>query len=199
MKTQAPKIKLAILASGSGSNAEAIMKWAEDSTLAEVVCVGSDKRKAFVHERARKYNVPSFAVVKKLGEERTSFDKRLIARLENYRPDWIVLAGYMKLLTPNFLEHFPGRVINIHPSLLPAFPGKDGYGEAFQAGIEVSGCTIHYVDEGMDTGTIIAQTTFPRFSEDTLEEFKKRGLAVENEFYPQVLEKLIKDSLKDRE
>lgn len=189
------KVRLAILASGSGSNAEAIMKWAATSPLAEVVCIGSDKRKALVHERAKKFNVPSFTVGRKLGEERVSFDRRLLAKLEAFQPDWIILAGYMKLLTPHFLERYPDRVINIHPSLLPAFPGTDGYGEAYSAGIEVSGCTVHFVDEGMDTGKIIAQTTFPRFSEDTLDDFKKRGLAIENEFYPQVLEQLLKETV----
>ncbi len=189
------KIRLAILASGSGSNAESIMKWAAGSDIAEVVCVGSDKKKALVHERAVKFHVPSFAVIKKIGEERTSFDKRLFLKLESFRPDWIVLAGYMKLLTPQFLEHFPERVINIHPSLLPAFPGTDGYGEAFRAGVEMSGCTVHFVDEGMDTGKIIAQATIPRLSSDSLDDFKKRGLKIENEFYPQVIEKLLRNTL----
>jgi len=189
------KIKLAILASGSGSNAEAIMKWAIGSDLAEVVCVGSDKKKALVHERAKKFNVPSFAVIKKLGEEKSSFDRRLLAKLDVFQPDWIILAGYMKLLTPQFLEHFPQRVINIHPSLLPAFPGTDGYGDAFKANIEMSGCTVHYVDEGLDTGKIIEQTNIPRLSGDTLEDFKKRGLSIENEFYPRVIEKLLRTTL----
>lgn len=189
------KIRLAILASGSGSNAEAIIRWSRTTNYAEVVCIGSDKRKAFVHERAKAFNVPSFSILKKVGEERSSFDRRLFLKLADFRPDWIVLAGYMKLLTPQFLENFPERVINIHPSLLPAFPGSDGYGDAFKAEVEMSGCTVHFVDEGMDTGKIIAQTYIPRLPEDTLEDFKKRGLSIENEFYPRVLEKLLKDTL----
>jgi len=171
------------------------MKWAAGSDLAEVVCVGSDKKKALVHERAKNNSVPSFAVIKKIGEEKTSYDRRLFLKLQEYQPDWIILAGYMKLLTPSFLDHFPDRVINIHPSLLPAFPGTDGYGEAFKAGVEMSGCTVHFVDEGMDTGRIIAQTTIPRLSNDTLEDFKKRGLLIENEFYPRVIEKLMRNTV----
>lgn len=189
------KLRLAILASGSGTNAEAIMRWAQSSELAEVVCIGSDKQKAQVHERARRFQVPSFSVVKKMGEDKSSFDKRLLHKLSFFRPDWIILAGYKKLLTPDFLASFPNRVINIHPSLLPAFPGKDAYGDAYRAGVDVSGCTVHFVDEGMDTGKMIAQTLIPRLPHDTLDEFKKRGLAIENEFYPRVLENLLKENL----
>lgn len=192
------KIRLAILASGSGSNAEAIMRWAGAVDFAEIVCVGSDKRKAFVHERAKAFSVPSFSVVKRKNEERAAFDKRLLAALEAFAPDMIILAGYMKLLTPQFLEKFPDRVINIHPSLLPAFPGTDGYGEAFAARVKMSGCTVHYVDAGVDTGKIIEQTNIPLLPEDTLEDFKKRGLAIENEFYPRVLEKLLVNLVKER-
>jgi phosphoribosylglycinamide formyltransferase-1 len=190
------KTKLAILASGNGSNAEAIMKWALQSELAEVVCIGSDRKKAFVHERAKKFSVPSFSIGKKSSdEERISFDRRLLAKLDEYKPDWIILAGYMKLLTPSFLEHFPNRIVNIHPSLLPAFPGTDAYADAYKAKVKMSGCTVHFVDEGLDTGKIIAQTYIPMIDGDTLEDFKKRGLAIENEFYPKVLEKILKECL----
>lgn len=186
------KSRLAILASGAGSNAEAIMRWAQNSDLAEIVCVLSNKKQARVLERAKKFAVPAEFVNKKLIETKKDYDRKLITRLEKYQPDWIVLAGYMLLLTTDFLDHYPHKVINIHPSLLPEFPGTDGYGEAFAARVSVSGCTIHYVDEGMDTGKIIAQKEFPLFAIDTLEDFKKRGLEVENQFYPEVLEKLLR-------
>ncbi len=190
--------KIAILASGSGSNAEAIMKWAKASSLGEVVCVLSDRREARVLERAERFNVPALYVRKKKLESKEDYDQKLIVRLADFNPDWIVLAGYMKLLTPKFLHVFREsgvRVINIHPSLLPLFPGKDGYGDAYRAGVTESGCTIHYVDEGMDTGEIIAQKRFPLISGETLEEFKSRGLLIENAFYPQILEKLLTNSL----
>ncbi|MBC7427304.1 MAG: phosphoribosylglycinamide formyltransferase [Bacteriovorax sp.] len=189
------KVKIAILASGSGSNAESILKWAANSDVAEVVCVLSDKRKALVLERAKNNNVPALAVSKKKNEDRTYFEQRMIANLEGYRPDWIVLAGFMKLLGPHFLKAYDKKIINIHPSLLPLFPGIDGYGDAYRANVAESGCTIHYVNAGMDTGEIIAQKKFALISGESFEELKERGLAIENKFYPEVLEKLFKDML----
>lgn len=190
------KFRLAILASGSGSNAEAIMKWAESSELATVVCLASNVSTAPVIKRAGKYQVPVIVHLKKNKlETRELFDQRLIEKLKHYKPDWIILAGYMRLLSREFLEHFNHQVINIHPSLLPAFPGTDGYGEAFSAGVEESGCTVHYVDEGMDTGSIIAQRSIPMIKNESLEEFKKRGLVIENSFYPEVIENLLKGKI----
>ncbi len=187
--------KIAILASGSGSNAESIMNWAKGSAKAQVVCLLSDKKGAGALERASKFGVPAFYVKKKKSESRNDYDQKLIVALKDYDPDWIVLAGYMKLLTPGFLHVFRGRVINIHPSLLPLFPGKNGYAEAFAAGVSESGCTVHYVDEGMDTGEIIAQKSFLLKKGETFDEFKSRGLLIENAFYPEILEKLLTNSL----
>jgi phosphoribosylglycinamide formyltransferase-1 len=102
------------------------------------------------------------------------------------------LAGFMRLLGPHFLKTYHKKIVNIHPSLLPLFPGVDGYGDAFKAEVTESGCTIHFVDEGIDTGDIIAQTKFPKIRGETFEEFKERGLAIENNFYPEVIEKLLK-------
>jgi len=189
------KIKLAILASGSGSNAQAIMNWASHSEMAEVVCVLSDKKSAFVLERARSAGIPALFVRKLKNETRAEFDQKMIVRLADYNPDWIVLAGFMKLLTPEFLNVFKNKIVNIHPSLLPLFPGTDGYGDAFRAGVSESGCTVHFVDEGMDTGKIIDQKRFDLIPGESFEEFKARGLKIENEFYPIVLEKLLKGLL----
>ncbi len=189
------KKRIAILASGAGSNAEAIMAWAQSSTLAEVVCVGSNVKSALVIERAKFFEVPTIIHLKKKNENNRDYDLRLCEKLKAYSPDWIVLAGYMKLLSPEFLKRFQGRVINIHPSLLPAFPGLDGYGDAYKANVVESGCTIHFVDEGMDTGPIIAQRKFLLIKGESFEDFKKRGLLIENQFYPEVLEKLLKDYL----
>ncbi|MEA9357751.1 phosphoribosylglycinamide formyltransferase [Bacteriovorax sp. PP10] len=189
------KIKIAILASGSGSNAQAIMNWARTSDMAEVVCVLSDKKSALVLERAATSGVPALLVRKKKSESRLDFDQKMIVRLADYNPDWIVLAGFMKLLTPHFLNVFKNKIVNIHPSLLPLFPGTDGYGDAFRAGGLESGCTVHFVDEGMDTGKIIDQKKFELIHGESFEEFKARGLKIENEFYPMVLEKLFKGLL----
>lgn len=190
------KQRIAILASGNGSNAEAIMNWAMiQKSLAEVVCIGSNVKTAYVHERAKKFLVPTFTISKKKNEDKHGFDERLVEKLQSYSPDWIVLAGYMKILTPVFLKKYPGRVINIHPSLLPAFPGLDGYGDAFRAGVSESGCTVHYVDEGVDTGAIIAQKKFSLIKGESFDDFKKRGLVIENQFYPEVIETLLKGNL----
>ncbi|MFA6237657.1 MAG: phosphoribosylglycinamide formyltransferase [Bacteriovorax sp.] len=184
------KFRLAILASGSGSNAEALMKWAQTSEYASVVCVGCNKKEAMVLQRADKFNVPKFTVLKKKNETKEQYDNRLSEKLDEYRPDWIILAGYMRLLSSEFLKHYRYQVINIHPSLLPQFPGLDGYGDAFKAKVSESGCTIHYVDEGLDSGKIIAQEKIALIPGESFESFKARGLAVENAFYPEVLENL---------
>jgi phosphoribosylglycinamide formyltransferase-1 len=186
------KIKLAILASGSGSNAEAIMKWAATSDLVEVVCVGCNKKAAMVLSRAKIFNIPKFTVLKRKNETRENFDGRMTKSLIEYNPDWIILAGYMRLLTEDFLRHFKYQVINIHPSLLPLFPGLDGYGDAFKAGMQESGCTVHYVDAGLDSGEIIDQSKFLLIPGESFENFKRRGLSIENKFYPEVLEKFFK-------
>ena len=186
------KIKLAILASGSGSNAEAIIKWTMESDLAEVVCVGCNKKAAMVLSRAEMFNIPKFTVLKKKNETRERFDERMSEKLAEFKPDWIILAGYMRLLTEEFLSKFNYQVINIHPSLLPLFPGLDGYGDAFKAGVTESGCTVHYVDAGLDSGEIIDQRKFRLVPGESFEDFKRRGLAIENKFYPEVLEKFFK-------
>lgn len=167
------------------------MSWAKQSNSAEVVCVLSNKKTAYVLERASLRNIPAFFVPKKKSESGLDYDEKLLVRLSFFSPDLIILAGYMKILTPHFLDSFKNRVINIHPSLLPNFPGIDGYGEAYRAQVKTSGCTIHYVDEGMDTGPIIAQKSFDLIPGESFEEFKDRGLKIENQFYPEVLEKII--------
>lgn len=207
-----PKIqnKIAILASGSGSNAQAIMEYASKHGFLESInAIVTDNPQAKVIERAKAYNIncyifpierdkhESFAAAK------LSQEHQIIEFCQNNTINWIVLAGYMRILSPNFLEFFYNskyginQVINIHPSLLPNFPGKDGYGDAFKANIEKSGISIHYVDQGVDTGPIIAQESFVRLPEDTLESFKLRGLALEHLIYPTIVEKIVKNKLLD--
>lgn len=181
------KLRIAILASGTGSNAEAIMRYFEHSKEIEVVCLGSNRKMAGALEKAIKFSIPSFYQASKKNESRENFDLRLIKKLEMYNPNWIVLAGYMRMLTPGFLQHFKYQIINIHPSLLPLFPGANAYEQAYSAKVLQSGCTVHLVDEGMDTGKIIAQKSFSLLPNDSLSDFKQRGLKIENEFYPQVI------------
>jgi phosphoribosylglycinamide formyltransferase-1 len=189
------KTRLAILASGSGSNAEAIMNWARTSEVASVVCLGCNVKNAPVLERADKFSVPHFTLLKSKMETREDYDLRLSEALGAFTPDWIILAGFMRLLSHSFLKNFHYQVINIHPSLLPAFPGVDGYGDAFRARVKESGCTVHYVDEGLDSGKIIAQKKFPLLPNESLEDFKNKGLAIENQFYPSVLDQIFKGKI----
>lgn len=191
------KVRLAILASGSGSNAEAIMSWAKFRLDTEVVCLISDKKKAYALERSLKYNVKSLYVKKEKNLSMLDYDKKLIKELNEFKPDYILLAGYMRLLSGAFLDTYPKRVINIHPSLLPKYPGMSGYEEAFKSNDEEFGCTIHFVDEGMDTGEIIIQEKLKRIKDESFEEFKSRGLKLENSLYPKVIEELVKKFFKE--
>lgn len=161
---------------------------------AKVQLVFSNNADAGALEIARQYEVPVMAIASK-GKPREQHEQEVLDCLAKYELDFVVLAGYMRVLTPRFLQafrHSAGyfRVINIHPSLLPAFPGANAYEDAFNYGIKVSGITIHLVDEKVDHGPILAQETFARLEDDTLESFKSRGLALEHSLYPKVLQQI---------
>lgn len=188
--------RLAVLASGSGTNAEAIMKWAESQESVEIVCVLSDKKKAYVLNRAEQFKIPTLYLKKYKSESNLEYDSKILLALKDYHPDWIILAGYMKILGSTFLKSFPMRVINIHPSLLPLHPGLNAYENAYQAGDVEAGCTIHFVDEGIDTGEIIAQRSFKRIPDESFEDFHARGLKIENSFYPEIIQELLKRETK---
>lgn len=186
-------LKLAVLASGRGSNFKAIAQAIKAGELkAEIVCLLSNKATAGALEIAREYNIPAL-VVPSARLSCLEHDEKVLAALAPYKPDFIVLAGYMRILTSALLQAYRApegyfKVINIHPSLLPAFPGKDGYGDAFAAKVAESGITVHLVDEEVDHGPIVAQQCFPRLPEDSLETFKARGLAIEHKLFPMALQ-----------
>lgn len=192
MKSNNP-LKIALLASGNGTNAENLMKYARDHDDIEVVGLISDQSEARALERAKTWSVPTAIcpVGKKSKEEQ---ELEMIEVLRHWGADWICLCGYMRLLSSKFLQSFPlgdsglARVLNIHPSLLPAFPGLDAYEKAFHYGVKVAGATVHLVDNGMDTGPIILQRSFNRHDGDGLEDFKQRGLALEYELYREALD-----------
>ena len=125
-----------------------------DAEISLLVC---DKPEARAVGRAHYHHIPCFAFSAKAYESKEAFEKEILKKLEEYEIDYVILAGYMRLIGPTLLEAYGGRIINIHPSLLPSFPGKDAVGQALEAGVKVTGVTIHYVDAGMDTGPIIAQ------------------------------------------
>lgn len=191
--------KIVILASGSGSNAEAIIKYSQMHNTYQVAGVISDKSDALVLKRAKDLGVESETVVKSKVETKAQFEQRLVHVIQKYQPDWVVLAGFMKLLSKEFLQNFYDervkqyKVLNIHPSLLPLFPGKEAYEQSYKSGMNEYGCTIHFVDEGMDTGKIIYQERLPKIEGEDFETFKSRGLISENKTYPIILDKLLKE------
>ncbi|HHU31421.1 MAG: phosphoribosylglycinamide formyltransferase [Zhaonellaceae bacterium] len=181
-------LKVGVLASGRGSNLEALLKQCANKKIAaQVVVVISDKAEAKALAKADEYNVPAFFIDPKVYSSKTEYNRALISKLKNFKVDLVVLAGYMRILDPLFIEAFPGKVINIHPSLLPAFPGLNAQGQALTGGVKYSGCTVHFVDEGMDTGPIIAQAVVPVLPEDTVEVLAQRILAEEHILLPKVV------------
>jgi phosphoribosylglycinamide formyltransferase-1 len=185
--------KIAIFASGSGSNFQSIADAVKAGRLpVEIGLLVCDQEDAYVRERAALEQIECFCFSAKNFENKVAFETEILHQLQVRNIDFIVLAGYMRLIGPTLLRAFPERIVNIHPSLLPAFPGKDAIGQAFHAGVKVSGITIHYVDEGMDTGPIIAQQAIEVKPEDTRETLQHRIQQVEHSLYPQVLQQLFR-------
>ncbi|RFU61838.1 phosphoribosylglycinamide formyltransferase [Peribacillus glennii] len=183
--------KIAIFASGNGSNFQAIADAVKEGQLhADICLVVSDKRDAYVLQRALAERIDTFCFSPKDYNNKEEYEKDILTRLRQSGVDFIVLAGYMRLIGPTLLREFPGSIVNIHPSLLPAFPGKDAIGQAFAAKVKKTGVTVHYVDEGMDTGPIIAQSSVPILENDTEDALQQRIQASEHNLYPLVLEQL---------
>ncbi len=178
--------RVVILASGNGTNAQALMHKARELKNVEVVGVLSDHSNAGVLSKAQELNVKTVSIEKETTKE--VHEEKIFHQLEIWKPDWILLAGYMRILSKNFVSKYPKRIINIHPSLLPKYPGLNAYEQAFNSGDKESGISIHYVDEGMDTGELILQKSFERLEEDSLNEFKERGLQLEHQMYQEILE-----------
>lgn len=187
-------MKIAIFASGSGSNAEALMKKASGLLSVQIEFVLSDKKDAFVLERAKKLGVRTY-VVEKTGT-REEHEQAVLKLIDEHQIDWILLAGYMRLISPAFLQALKDRheghaqVINIHPSLLPAYPGTDSILKAYKDQVPESGVSIHYVDEGMDTGPLLAQEKVSLSAGESLENFAARIHALEHQMYCQILEQI---------
>jgi phosphoribosylglycinamide formyltransferase-1 len=151
---------------------------------AEIAIVVSDKANARGLELAKERGIETRAIERR-GRTREEHELEIIAVLREYRVDLVCLAGYMRLLSPCFVEAFRGKVLNIHPSLLPAFPGLDAQRQALDHGVKVSGCTVHFVDETLDGGPIIAQRTVPIFDDDTVDTLSARILEQEHQLYPE--------------
>ncbi|MHA1822185.1 MAG: phosphoribosylglycinamide formyltransferase [Promethearchaeota archaeon] len=186
-------VNIGIIASGSGSNAEAIMNACEDKNgllynKARVVVLISNRKGAYCLERAKKHNIPAVLIESDgFKGTREEYDELLINELKKYDVELVCLAGYMRIVTLRFLKAFPNRVMNIHPALLPSFPGLHGYRDAVEYGVKVTGCTVHFVDEKVDHGPIIIQKCVNVNFEDTEESLKERGLKVEHQAYPEAI------------
>ncbi|MEI4770318.1 phosphoribosylglycinamide formyltransferase [Psychrobacillus sp. FJAT-51614] len=184
------KPKFAVFASGSGSNFQAIYDAVNDGKLeAQAVLVVTDKPGAFVVERAKNVGVETLAIKPSSFSSKEAYEQEIVKKLKELEVEWIVLAGYMRLIGNVLLEAYPNRIINIHPSLLPSFPGKDAIGQAMAHGVKVTGVSVHYVDAGMDTGPILAQQAIEVVDGDR-EKTEERIHAVEHDLYMKTLQKL---------
>ncbi|MBB5326923.1 phosphoribosylglycinamide formyltransferase [Tunturiibacter gelidoferens] len=180
--------RLGILLSGRGSNFLAIVKAIHERRLlgAEIAVVLSNIEDAPGLAAARELNLPSFAIPS-AGHKRAEHDAEMIARLHQHKVDLVCLAGYMRIISPVFVGAFPNRILNVHPSLLPAFPGLDAQGQALKYGAKVAGCTVHFVDEAVDHGVIILQKTVPVHDDDTEATLSARILEQEHRTYPEAI------------
>jgi phosphoribosylglycinamide formyltransferase-1 len=181
-------VNLGVLVSGSGSNLQAIIDNIEKGALpANIRIIISNNPGAFALERARKYGIPS-AVIEHGGfKSREEYDRKLVDTLKAHDVELVVLAGFMRVLSPLFLRAFPMRIMNIHPALLPSFAGTHGQKKAFDYGVKFTGCTVHFADEGVDTGPIIIQGIVPVYDSDTEDTLSQRILKEEHRIYPKAI------------
>jgi len=184
-------VRLAILLSGRGSNFAAIHDAIARGDLdAEIVCVISNRAEAAGIERAREWGLDAHVIENRAFASRPAHEYEIMRVLEHAKPDFIVLAGYMRLLSSDFVAKYPSRILNIHPSLLPAFPGVDAQKQAIDYGVRISGCTVHFVDENLDAGPIIVQRPVEVRDGDNPESLAARILEQEHVAYVQALLKL---------
>ncbi|AJD90443.1 phosphoribosylglycinamide formyltransferase [Jeotgalibacillus malaysiensis] len=192
------EVKFAVFASGSGSNFEAIAQAVRDGRLkASLVLLVTDKPGAFAVNRAESLGIDVCALNPKDFPSKAEYETAILEMLHEKEVEWLVLAGYMRLIGPVLLQAYPKRIVNVHPSLLPAFPGKDALGQAIDSGMKVTGVTIHYVDEGMDTGPVIVQEPFKIPDGWEREEIEKVIHGIEHRLYPETLNQLFAEALEE--
>jgi phosphoribosylglycinamide formyltransferase-1 len=181
-------LRIGVLASGRGSNLQAIIDATEAGKLdCRLAVVVSDRADAQALERARKRGTEAFFMDPKGYPRREAFDQAVLGVLAEHRVELVCLAGYMRMLSPPFVRALPGQIMNIHPALLPSFPGLHAQRQALQYGVKVSGATVHFVDEGVDTGPIICQAAVSVREDDTEETLAARILAEEHQLYPRAI------------
>lgn len=181
-------MRIGVLISGGGTNLQALLDLCNQGSIAaKIVLVVSNSANAFGLQRAQKSSIPTLVIDHAHYDDRESFDGAMIAALDSARVDLVCLAGFMRLLTATFVNHYAKRLINIHPALLPAFPGLHVQQKAIDAGVRFSGATVHFVDEGMDTGPVIAQAVVPILPGDDADALAARILKQEHRLYPMVV------------
>lgn len=185
----AGKLKLGALASGGGTNLRAIIDACSAGTLdAEIAVVITNNPEAGALERARKAGIATLCIDHRRFDSREAFDQAVVCALKDAGVELVVLAGFMRLISDTFLDAYPHRIMNIHPALLPAFPGLHVQRKALEYGAKFSGCTVHFVDRGVDTGPIIIQAVVPVLQKDTEETLSARILAQEHQIYPRAIQ-----------
>ena len=188
-----PVPKIAVCCSGQGTNLQSILNAARRGTLrARVAVVVSDSPSAFALERARRAGVPAVFIDPRRYRSREAFDRALARVVEKFQARWIILAGFMRILSPWLVRRYRGRILNIHPALLPAFPGCHAVRDALRYGVKVTGVTIHVVDEKVDHGPILLQGTVPVRAADTEESLSRRIHRLEHRLYPKAIQQVIR-------
>ncbi len=181
-------LRIGVLVSGDGSNLQSIIDHCEAGDIeGEVAVVVSDKEEAYGLARAEKHGIPARFVDPRTYESRESFDEELARILTSHGVELVCLAGYLRILSPGFVDSFPDRIMNIHPALLPAFPGLRAQQQALEHGVKVTGCTVHFVDDRVDHGPIIIQQAVAVREDDDLESLRERILEEEHRIYPQAI------------
>ncbi|NOY27169.1 MAG: phosphoribosylglycinamide formyltransferase [Oligoflexia bacterium] len=193
------RVAVGVLASGSGTNLQALLDaCANPSFPARIAVVLSNRKGAPALDRAHAAGVPVLSLPKRRQTPRAVYDALLVEALHDHGVVWVCLAGYMLLVSPAFLSAFPDRVLNIHPALLPAFPGIHAQQQALDHGVRIAGATVHLVDEGCDTGPVICQGAVPVFQDDDVTSLSARILTVEHQIYPRALRMAVEGRLRLR-
>ena len=192
------RTRIGILISGRGSNMIALADAVREGRVpdTELAVVISDQSHAAGLAKAKERGIETL-VIERRGRKRAEHDREVVAALEAHQVDLVCLAGYMRLLSREFIEAFRGRILNIHPSLLPSFPGLDAQKQAIEHGVKRTGCTVHFVDETLDGGPIVAQRVVPVCSDDTVESLSARILKQEHELYPEAVTMVLSNNHRD--
>ena len=186
---------ISVFASGSGTNFQAIADAVNNGTIpARIALLVCDKPDAYVLQRAEKEGITTFVFEPKKFVSKAHYEQQILMELQRHEVEWIFLAGYMRIIGRTLLNAYPEKIVNIHPALLPAFPGANGILDAYKYGVKVFGVTVNFVDEGVDTGKIIDQDSFKIWGSESLEEVENQIHKIEHEIYPRVIAKLLSQS-----